>query len=168
MSDLCPCGSGLAFERCCEPFLIEKAQPKTASDLMRSRYCAYAMGTIDYLYKTSGPRVRKEFDAENSRKWAETAKWSGMEIVSTEAGAETDETGIVEFIAYYSVNASEFKHHERAEFAKIDGAWRFMDGKIFGTDPIRREQPKIGRNEPCPCGSGKKHKKCCGQGMKGE
>ena len=26
---------------------------------------------------------------------------------------------------------------------------------------IRREKPKIGRNEPCPCGSGKKHKKCC-------
>ncbi|MBS2033382.1 SEC-C domain-containing protein [bacterium] len=29
--------------------------------------------------------------------------------------------------------------------------------------PIRREKPKIGRNQPCPCGSGKKYKKCCGQ-----
>jgi len=28
--------------------------------------------------------------------------------------------------------------------------------------PIKRSQPKIGRNDPCPCGSGKKHKKCCG------
>ena len=28
--------------------------------------------------------------------------------------------------------------------------------------PIRRETPKIGRNDPCPCGSGKKYKKCCG------
>ena len=27
---------------------------------------------------------------------------------------------------------------------------------------IRRDQPKIGRNDPCPCGSGKKFKKCCG------
>ncbi len=27
----------------------------------------------------------------------------------------------------------------------------------------RRDQPKIGRNDPCPCGSGKKYKKCCGQ-----
>jgi uncharacterized protein YecA (UPF0149 family) len=25
-----------------------------------------------------------------------------------------------------------------------------------------RAMPKIGRNDPCPCGSGKKHKKCCG------
>jgi curved DNA-binding protein CbpA len=29
--------------------------------------------------------------------------------------------------------------------------------------PIRRAQPKIGRNDPCPCGSGKKYKKCCGR-----
>jgi uncharacterized protein YecA (UPF0149 family) len=30
------------------------------------------------------------------------------------------------------------------------------------TRPIRRETPKVGRNDPCPCGSGKKFKKCCG------
>ncbi|HCS73087.1 MAG TPA: hypothetical protein DIW17_04340, partial [Clostridiales bacterium] len=29
-------------------------------------------------------------------------------------------------------------------------------------EPVRREGPKIGRNDPCPCGSGKKYKKCCG------
>ena len=28
--------------------------------------------------------------------------------------------------------------------------------------PYQRESPKIGRNDPCPCGSGKKHKRCCG------
>ncbi|PMR72245.1 preprotein translocase subunit SecA [Billgrantia endophytica] len=34
-----------------------------------------------------------------------------------------------------------------------------------GTDgrPMRREGPKVGRNDPCPCGSGKKYKQCCGQ-----
>ncbi|MHC4939643.1 MAG: SEC-C metal-binding domain-containing protein [Planctomycetota bacterium] len=31
-------------------------------------------------------------------------------------------------------------------------------------EPIRRETPKVGRNDPCPCGSGKKYKKCCGAG----
>ncbi|MEO8605615.1 MAG: SEC-C metal-binding domain-containing protein [bacterium] len=29
-------------------------------------------------------------------------------------------------------------------------------------EPVRRAEPKVGRNEPCPCGSGKKFKKCCG------
>jgi len=31
-----------------------------------------------------------------------------------------------------------------------------------GTDTIRRDEPKVGRNDPCPCGSGKKFKQCCG------
>ena len=31
--------------------------------------------------------------------------------------------------------------------------------------PIKREHAKVGRNDPCPCGSGKKHKKCCGTGQ---
>ena len=30
-----------------------------------------------------------------------------------------------------------------------------------GSSPLRREEPKVGRNDPCPCGSGKKYKKCC-------
>ncbi|HEX8853903.1 MAG TPA: SEC-C metal-binding domain-containing protein, partial [Pyrinomonadaceae bacterium] len=30
------------------------------------------------------------------------------------------------------------------------------------TKTVTRDQPKVGRNDPCPCGSGKKHKKCCG------
>src|SRR5437763_16418022 len=29
--------------------------------------------------------------------------------------------------------------------------------------PVRREMPKVGRNDPCPCGSGKKFKNCCGR-----
>jgi hypothetical protein len=34
----------------------------------------------------------------------------------------------------------------------------------YATAPMRRLAPKVGRNEPCPCGSGKKFKKCCGAG----
>ncbi|MCA9083405.1 MAG: preprotein translocase subunit SecA [Planctomycetaceae bacterium] len=30
-------------------------------------------------------------------------------------------------------------------------------------DPIKNVEPKVGRNDPCPCGSGKKYKKCCGK-----
>ncbi|OQY03760.1 MAG: hypothetical protein B6I22_10905, partial [Desulfobacteraceae bacterium 4572_123] len=29
--------------------------------------------------------------------------------------------------------------------------------------PVKRTNKKIGRNDPCPCGSGKKYKKCCGK-----
>lgn len=36
-------------------------------------------------------------------------------------------------------------------------------GGMEKTEPIRRSSPKVGRNDPCPCGSGKKYKKCCGR-----
>jgi preprotein translocase subunit SecA len=32
-----------------------------------------------------------------------------------------------------------------------------------GPRPVRRSEPKVSRNDPCPCGSGKKYKKCCGR-----
>lgn len=35
---------------------------------------------------------------------------------------------------------------------------------VASRGPVRREAPKVGRNDPCPCGSGQKYKKCCGQG----
>ena len=34
--------------------------------------------------------------------------------------------------------------------------------RYFVVSTVRREAPRVGRNDPCPCGSGKKHKKCCG------
>ncbi|HHL2060062.1 TPA: SEC-C metal-binding domain-containing protein, partial [Clostridium perfringens] len=36
--------------------------------------------------------------------------------------------------------------------------FRYRDSKT-----VRNEEVKVGRNEPCPCGSGKKYKKCCGK-----
>ena len=33
---------------------------------------------------------------------------------------------------------------------------------LASTRPVRNVEPKVGRNDPCPCGSGKKFKKCCG------
>jgi len=43
-----------------------------------------------------------------------------------------------------------------------DGDLMESPSSEWATVPIRRTAPKVGRNEPCPCGSGKKFKKCCG------
>jgi SEC-C motif-containing protein len=48
-----------------------------------------------------------------------------------------------------------------SHFEKRDGNWIYIDGDIVPPKPIKKDK-KIGRNEPCPCGSGKKYKKCCG------
>ncbi len=164
MSDkLCPCGSGKPFEHCCGPILDHARKADTAEALMRARYTAYATCNIDFLYASAGPDVQSDFDPESSRRWAEGSEWNGMEIVATEKGSEQDDEGLVEFIARYSVNGTEFEHHERSLFQRINGEWKFIDGELVKPEPIVRETPKIGRNDPCPCGSGKKYKKCCGK-----
>ncbi|MFP4657396.1 MAG: preprotein translocase subunit SecA [Desulfonatronovibrionaceae bacterium] len=54
----------------------------------------------------------------------------------------------------------EFKHEEQSNLQYAGGG----DG-TGGSKPetVRRSSPKVGRNDPCPCGSGKKYKKCCGR-----
>lgn len=162
-SPLCPCGSGKPKSACCGPILDGARAAETAEQLMRARYAAYATDNIDFLYASSGPQVQAEFDAEASRRWSEGSEWQGMEVVSTEAGGAGDSEGVVEFIARYRVNGTDFAHHERSIFKRIDGQWRFIDGELVKPKPIVRDEPRVGRNDPCPCGSGKKYKKCCGR-----
>ena len=47
--------------------------------------------------------------------------------------------------------------------AKENGQWRFLDARGIQKGPYVRPEPKVGRNDPCPCGSGKKYKACCGK-----
>ncbi|MEE4658915.1 MAG: preprotein translocase subunit SecA [Halieaceae bacterium] len=54
-----------------------------------------------------------------------------------------------------------FQHAEAASLAEAEAAGSAPEGEQ--AQPFKREQPKVGRNEPCPCGSGKKYKQCCGQ-----
>lgn len=51
--------------------------------------------------------------------------------------------------------------------AGLVGAYRYFrsQGEAYASLPApepQRGTPKVGRNDPCPCGSGKKYKKCCG------
>ena len=161
---LCPCASGKTFGQCCGPILNGTKKAKTAADLMRARYSAYAVGDVKFLYASSGPQARAEFSEENTRNWSKSAQWQGLEILSTEKGGKDDEEGYVAFVAHYSANDQVCEHRENSYFQKIDGDWRFIDGEIETNEPYRREEPKIGRNDLCPCGSGKKYKKCCGKG----
>jgi len=47
--------------------------------------------------------------------------------------------------------------------APPSGQSNVVSEAIQASTPIKRDVPKVGRNEPCPCGSGKKFKSCCGR-----
>ena len=141
---------------------------------MRSRYTAYTRGDIDYIKSTLTPAAQRGFDATAAKKWATSSKWLGLKIQAAEKGSPTDTTGVVDFTATYEKNGEGIDHHEVAEFRKTkEGRWLFVDGEAHThkageghhdhTKPatVVREGVKIGRNDPCSCGSGKKFKKCC-------
>jgi SEC-C motif-containing protein len=139
-----------------------KAWPTTAEALMRARYAAYATGNIDFVIKSHDPDTVAEIDRKHTETWSKNSKWLGLEILATEGGGENDDEGVVEFLARYKLGNLTVPHRERATFSKINGKWYFMDGKELNAPPVRHEGPRTGRNDPCPCGSGKKYKKCCG------
>jgi SEC-C motif-containing protein len=155
----CPCGAGRPLARCCGPFL-DGAPATTALALMRSRYTAYVRGAIDYLIETHAEETRGGVDREAIARWSRETRWLGLEIVATERGGEADDDGVVEFIARGTTRGAAFAQRERSRFRRAGGRWYYVDGKVGG-EPARRAQA-AGRNEPCPCGSGMKYKRCCG------
>ena len=162
-TDKCPCASGKPYGECCGPIIKGDRKAATAVELMRARYSAYAVGDVKFLYESSGAEVRKDFDEKSTLEWSKAATWEGIDVKETERGGENDEDGYVSFTAHYTANGQTCEHRERSYFKRIDGEWRFIDGQIDTGMPWQRETPKTGRNDPCPCGSGKKYKKCCGK-----
>ncbi|EWY42189.1 hypothetical protein N825_20020 [Skermanella stibiiresistens SB22] len=158
MSD-CYCKSGRAFEECCGPFLAGTATPPTPEAVMRSRYSAFATANVDYLESSLLPETRGDFSRPDTEQWARSSEWTGLEVRSTSKGGEGDDEGFVEFVAHFTMDGKPHVHHETGRFARQDGRWFYVDG-IMGPRP--RVATKIGRNDPCPCGSGKKYKKCHG------
>jgi SEC-C motif-containing protein len=117
---------------------------------------------MPYLLKTLHPGSRNDYDEAGSRKWAREADWQKLEIIDVTQSETHANRGTVEFRAHYTRDGNHLVHHELAEFRKSNGTWYFFDGKMVSTGQVRRDASKVGRNDPCPCGSGKKYKKCCG------
>jgi SEC-C motif-containing protein len=157
---ICPCGSGLGFDVCCAP-LLAGSPAATPEALMRSRYSAFVKGDVDYLDRTLAPEARTDYDRSETETLIKEARWQGLEVRA--AGIdEAGETGQVEFVARYTVKTKPFVHHELASFRRHEGQWLYVDG-VMNPRPVQRIAAKVGRNDPCPCGSGQKYKKCCGK-----
>lgn len=159
----CPCTSGAEYADCCEPIVRQQKKALTAEQLMRSRYSAYALGELDWIVESQSPDGRQFVDREATAQWSKRATWHRMEVLGVQGGAADDTEGFVDFKAYYTIAGEDITHHEVASFRKEDDTWYFVDGVEVKPRPFKRLEKKVGPNDPCPCGSGKKHKKCCGK-----
>ena len=79
---------------------------------MRSRYSAYVNHAYTHLERTLTPEQRKDFSAEDTKKWSDGSEWLGLAITRTEAGGPDDTHGLVEFTARFKAAGQEHEHTE--------------------------------------------------------
>lgn len=121
----CPCGSGLQYNICCEPYHLKTKFAPTAEALMRSRYSAFVVADGDYLYETTLVSKRKGNSKDAYLKSAKNTKWLKLEIVAS--GFDT-----VEFKAFYLNNMFQTEVlHEKSNFKLEDGKWYYVDGEFY-------------------------------------
>ena len=152
----CPCGSNKNYSACCGMYINDHSKPETPEKLMRSRYTAYTQANIDYILRTMKAPALSHFNAESAKQWAMAVQWLGLEIIHSTINKAK---GYIEFIAHFNENDKKDCIHEISEFQQINGQWYYVDGKHKQPKPYTGT--KIGRNDPCVCGSGKKYKSCC-------
>ena len=155
----CPCSSANSYQSCCAPFITGKQYPSVPEKLMRSRYTAYALGDVDYIFSTMREKALSATNRRQVERSMQHVEWLGLNVLEFSAVNEKSTQATVEFIAYYKENGGvRSKLHEKSQFKKYNGRWYYTDSV---NNMCARRSSKVSRNEPCPCGSGKKYKKCC-------
>ena len=126
---------------------------------MRSRFVAYAVGDMGYVMSTWHSSTRPANVSHS-----DSMHWLSLKVIEATKEHDNNELGYVEFKAsFMDSSTQEVRHgvmHERSRFIMEDGCWRYIDGEQFEASADKTIK-KLGRNDTCFCGSGKKYKKCC-------
>lgn len=154
----CSCYSGRPYQDCCGPFLETGGVPETAEALMRSRFSAFQRKNTAYLLSSWDPSTRPPaLDFDQDERF-----WSGLDVVRRIGGGEGDTRGVVEFKASYELGEDTYLFHEISRFVRAGDRWLYLDATFPYHGKIAHQGVPV-KNAPCPCGSGKKYKKCCGE-----
>jgi len=143
---MCICGLNKEYEKCCGEIIRAKRVVSSPEELMRSRYSAYVNADARYLLLSCVKENQYEEDIELIEDFSSQVNWLKLDVIKVD-------THTVEFKAYYRDKEQIQVLHEKSNFILEDGVWKYKDGELYNS--------KVERNESCPCGSGKKYKKCC-------
>lgn len=155
----CYCCSGKSFSECCGPYLSLKQIASSCEALMRSRYSAYCLADTTYLVTTLHASEHTPDTAAEITAFANSVHFCRLNVKSV---SQTAKHGQVSFAAYFLHEQKLDVIEEVSDFI-YEGRWYYKHGQLKKTDPI-----KIGRNDLCPCGSGKKFKQCAIHQLSGQ
>lgn len=127
----CPCGSKLKFKKCCKIY-HNGTLPKTALELMKSRYSAYVVGDSKYIMKTTHQENQdftKDTNAWSSsiKDFSKNTNFKGLEVLDFIDGQEE---AYVTFKAFLEQNTQDASFIEKSKFYKVDGMWLYHSGVI--------------------------------------
>ncbi len=125
---LCPCDSGHKYKKCCSKYHKGAFVPDALS-LMKSRYCAYAVGDSSYIIKTTHP--------DNPDYTTDIKSWE-VSILNFSKETNFLSLEIIDFIngeeeAFVTFNArlSSGNLKEKSRFLKLHGRWLYIDGEFY-------------------------------------
>ena len=128
----CNCHSHLPYGSCCKKF-HQGTLPETALQLMRSRYCAYALGLVNYIIQTTHknnssynpnfPTWKKEL-----KNFCKNTHFENLEILHFE---EKETLAFVSFIATLKQDSHDLTFTEKSIFKKEGTSWLYLEGIAY-------------------------------------
>jgi SEC-C motif-containing protein len=157
---LCPCTSGLRYRQCCARYHKGEAEAPDAEALMRSRYSAFALGEVEYLWRTLHPehpdrsKPRDELLRE-LRAVARGHKYPRLHVLDRSLPPDTTGTARVLFHARVFETGKDRSFVECSEFRHDGTGWRYLSGEALAPSalPVPLESLTLA-NFPAPSGSG--------------
>lgn len=132
-NDNCPCGSLIKYKKCCKSFHENIKTPINALELMKSRYCAYAIEKSEYIISTTHQKNR-DFNTD-TKVWnndildfSRNTKFEKLEILEFIDG-QTE--SFVTFKANITQNKQDVSFIEKSRFVKENGKWQYIDGEFI-------------------------------------
>ena len=132
-NDICPCGSLKKYKKCCKPFHDKITFPKTALELMKSRFSAFAVLIADYIIFTTH---------ENNSDYISDLKSWNQDIMNFSKNTRFERLEILDFIegeveSFVTFKATLFQDNtdisfiEKSRFLKVEDKWLYVDGQFI-------------------------------------
>lgn len=145
--EYCPCGSGLTYQNCCQPFHKGK-KVLHCSDLLRARYSAYALGLVEYIINTTHPASpqyceNKDLWAKRLKEFSAHANFTKLEIFDIK---EEKNLAMIMFATSMTYDGEDASFVEKSYFEKINDNWFYRSGQLFegnSPTPITTNQMRL-------------------------
>ena len=132
----CPCGTGRKYKACCGPWHAGAPAPD-AEKLMRSRYCAYAIGCVDYIIRTTHPQC-PEYEADvhlwlqRLQGYCRHTRFDGLRVL---AHAPNGDTATVTFCVSVTHAGRDASFCEKSAFVRTEAGWLYLSGEATASLP---------------------------------